>query len=475
MDHAIDRVPGRLAPLGLLGDARLTRLASRGDEGAFSAIFRRYNQPLYRYCRAITGNDEDAGDALQNTMIKAMRALPGEQRSIELKPWLFRVAHNEAVSVLRQRRPQAPLEESADAAIDGPEAGISEREEMRELMDDLHDLPGRQRAAVILRELNGLSYADIAAVFGTSTVAAKQAAYDGRLALQEYAQGRAMDCRTATRMISDGDRQLLRGRKLRGHLRSCSDCTTFKEALQTRRAQLAAIAPAMPATAMLALMQKLFGGGGSAGGGMIGTSAAAGKLAASAGAFKGAAVVAAVAVGAGAAGVSGARIAAGDAGQRPTPEVRAAEADPRGVQGRSAAARTSAADAAREAAGRTATRKSAPHERVRRDAHKKARRRHRRGARRAHRTARAPRARRNAGRRRRPASPRRPVAPRRAAPVRRVAAKPSPVTQVKPRQSPAPPPAAAPVEPAAPVAPAPAPIPGKDTRPLKKQLATPSR
>lgn len=150
-------MPGLPAPLGLLGDARLGRLAVRGDEGAFSALFRRYHQPLYRYCRAITGNDEDAGDALQNTMLKAMHALPGEQRSIELKPWLFRVAHNEAVPLLRQRKPQSPLEETADAAVAGPEDGISEREDVRELMEDLHDLPGCQRAAVILRELNGLS------------------------------------------------------------------------------------------------------------------------------------------------------------------------------------------------------------------------------------------------------------------------------------------------------------------------------
>ena len=328
MDHAIDRLPARLAPPGMLGDARLARLAARGDEAAFSAIFRRYHQQLYRYCRAITGNGEDASDALQNTMVKAMRSLPGEERAIELKPWLFRVAHNEAVSLLRQRKPQSELEESDGATVEGPEAGVADREDMRGLMDDLHDLPGRQRAAVILRELNGLSYADIGAVFGTSTVAAKQAAYDGRLALQDYAKGRAMDCETVTRALSDDDRHFVRGRKLRGHLRSCPDCAAFKGALEARRGQFAALAPALPATAAAALMGKLFGGGGgSAGGGAgLGISAAGGKLAASVGAFKGAAVVAVVAAGAGAgAGVGKAVLDAGNPGDGAAANVRAAE------------------------------------------------------------------------------------------------------------------------------------------------------
>lgn len=121
VENAIERVPSDLMPLSLLGDARLVRLASRGDEAAFAAIFRRYHQPLYRYCRAITGNGEDASDALQNTMVKAMRALPGERRAIELKPWLFSVAHNQSVSLLRRRPPDAaPEEESDGPAVDGP-------------------------------------------------------------------------------------------------------------------------------------------------------------------------------------------------------------------------------------------------------------------------------------------------------------------------------------------------------------------
>ncbi|HEY8836663.1 MAG TPA: sigma factor, partial [Dehalococcoidia bacterium] len=70
----------RAGTLRLASDARLVRIAVRGERRAFAAIFRRYHQELFRYCRAILGDGEEAADALQNTMVKVMRALPGESR-----------------------------------------------------------------------------------------------------------------------------------------------------------------------------------------------------------------------------------------------------------------------------------------------------------------------------------------------------------------------------------------------------------
>src|SRR2546423_12703915 len=101
-------VPG--AGLRLLSDDRLARRAAEGDEEAFANLYRRHHQALYRYCRAILGNSEDAADALQNTMAAALRALPGEQRAIRVKPWLYRIAHNESISILRRRPPHTGLE-----------------------------------------------------------------------------------------------------------------------------------------------------------------------------------------------------------------------------------------------------------------------------------------------------------------------------------------------------------------------------
>lgn len=96
--------PAANFPTRLLSDERLARLAASGDERAFEQIFVRHENELYRYCRAMLTQHEDAQDALQATMTSALRSLPGEKREIKLKPWLYRVAHNEAISILRRRK-----------------------------------------------------------------------------------------------------------------------------------------------------------------------------------------------------------------------------------------------------------------------------------------------------------------------------------------------------------------------------------
>src|SRR4029079_17801735 len=95
---------------GLLSDERLATLGSAGSAPAFAAIFARHHQALYGYCHSIVGNGHDAEDALQNTMVKALRKLPGETRQIALRPWLYRVAHNESISLIRRRRPESDLQ-----------------------------------------------------------------------------------------------------------------------------------------------------------------------------------------------------------------------------------------------------------------------------------------------------------------------------------------------------------------------------
>ena len=152
----------------LLSDERLVRRAAEGEERAFAAIFDRYHQPLYRYCAAIVGDPQDAQDALQNTMLKVLRALPGEGREIRLKPWLYRIAHNESIDLLRRRRDTREL--GAELAAPGPPLAeeLSARERLRQLLSDLDELPERQRGALVMRELAGLDFDGIATALGTS-------------------------------------------------------------------------------------------------------------------------------------------------------------------------------------------------------------------------------------------------------------------------------------------------------------------
>ena len=298
------------APAGfgrLLSDERLTRRAVGGDERAFAAIFRRYHQPLYRFCLAIVGNPEDAQDALQNTMMKVLRALPGEERKIELKPWLYRIAHNESIDLLRRRRESRPLDVEQAAPGYGLAEDVATRERLRRLLIDLRELPDRQREVLVMRELAGLDFDEIGSALETSSAVARQTLYEARLSLRQMEEGREMGCDEVTKALSDGDGRVTRRRDVRAHLRSCAGCRGFRDEIKGRRQDLAALAP-LPAVAAAGMLQGLIGGSQAAtGGGLAATlGGGAAKTIATSAAVKGVATVAVVAaVGVGAADRTG--------------------------------------------------------------------------------------------------------------------------------------------------------------------------
>jgi RNA polymerase sigma factor (sigma-70 family) len=271
--------------LSHLGDELLARYAARGNERAFAAIYERYHQPLYRYCRSILRNEIDAQDALQSTFVGALQALRREQRSAPLRPWLYRIAHNESISLLRRRSRDASDELDAQTLGVGAsvEQEVAERARWRSLVEDLSSLPDRQRGALLLRELNGLSHEEIAIALGTSIAAAKQSIFEARQALAEIAEGRAMSCEEIRQRISEGDRRVLRGRRVTAHLRHCAGCEAFALAIPDRRAQLRAFTPVLPsATAAALLAHSLHAAsshGGFSGASAAATAGAAGKAA----------------------------------------------------------------------------------------------------------------------------------------------------------------------------------------------------
>ncbi len=247
------------ATLRLRREGVLRSRAARGDAAAFAAVYERHHQALYRYCRSILRHEEDAQDALQSTFARAFAALQDERRDFDLKPWLFRIAHNEAISILRRRRETAELGDLPGDEGETEER-VSEREQLRELRHDLADLPDRQRSALVLRELNGLSHAEIGTVLDLSPSAVKQAIFEARTALFSCREGREMACHDVRRMLSDGDGRVLRGRGLRAHLRSCPDCRQFKRDLEQRPAVLRMLAPPLPTAGAAALLSQLLGG-----------------------------------------------------------------------------------------------------------------------------------------------------------------------------------------------------------------------
>jgi RNA polymerase sigma factor (sigma-70 family) len=300
-------------------ERRLARRAARGDRDAFTTIFRRFQQDLYRSCVALLGNSEDAQDALQNTMVKALGALPGERREIELKPWLYRIAHNESIDLIRRRRPTVALEDDGLPAGASLAEEVEMRHQLRQLLADVGELPERQRGALLMREAGGLEFEEIAAALGTTPAVARQTLYEARLGLREMEAGRKMECTAVTKALSDGDRRIRRRRDLGAHLKACPECRLFAAEIDSRRRALASISP-LPALAAAALLQGL-GGGGATSGAVVGSSATAasgtsagagltgavaGKAIGTATLLKGAATIAAVAaIGVGGADVGG--------------------------------------------------------------------------------------------------------------------------------------------------------------------------
>ena len=322
----------------------LTPGTSHGNDAALEAIYRDFHQPLYRFCLAIVGNGQDAEDALQNTMVKVLRALPGETRSIALKPWLYRIAHNESIDLLRRRRENVSLEASEPRVGEELAAQVENRERLRHLIADLAVLPGRQRETLLMREAAGLSFDEIGAALETSPAVARQTLYEARLGLRQMDAGREMECDAIAKALSDGDGRVRRRRDIRAHLRDCRECRRFAEEIDSRRTALAAISP-LPVAAAAAMLQGVVGGGsvggaaaggaaagaaaGTGGSGLVG--AAAVKSLGTATLLKGAATVAVVAaIGVGAADRGGLIHLGGNSGSKAPPaEPKVPGAEPK--------------------------------------------------------------------------------------------------------------------------------------------------
>lgn len=164
-------------------DRRLVKLVREGYEAAFEEIVRRYRKPLDRFAAAIVGGRSE--DVTQDAFSKALLALRGTTTEIELRPWLYRIVRNTALNEIRDSPP--PTEELGEAIPGGRSAAVEaeRREEIGELMGRLRALPEPQRAAIVMRELEGLSHEEIAAALGVSGSAARQAIYRARVSLRD--------------------------------------------------------------------------------------------------------------------------------------------------------------------------------------------------------------------------------------------------------------------------------------------------
>lgn len=163
-------------------DRRLVDLVRDGYDAAFEEIVRRYRRPLDRFAAAIVGGRSE--DVTQDAFSKALLALRGSEAEIELRPWLYRIVRNTALNDLRDNPAVTEQLSETIAGARSAAAEVESREELADLMERLRALPEPQRAALVMRELEGLSHEEIAAALGVSGGAARQTIYRARAALR---------------------------------------------------------------------------------------------------------------------------------------------------------------------------------------------------------------------------------------------------------------------------------------------------
>ena len=168
--------PARLARAPVLAtqsDDRLVDLVRAGHESAFETIVARYRAPLLRYAERFLPRDR-AEDAVQQAFVRAFDALPRDDTELNLRPWLYRIVHNTALNALRDRTLQhGDLPEDIDG-VEQPDQALERRQGLRDVLGAVAALPSRQRDAIVLRELEGRSYAEIATELGVSGGAVRQ-------------------------------------------------------------------------------------------------------------------------------------------------------------------------------------------------------------------------------------------------------------------------------------------------------------
>lgn len=167
-----------------MDDASLVRAAVLGDDAAFAAIVDRHGPSMFRFARRMLADDDDAGEAVQEAFISAWKNIESFQGRSTLRTWLFSLTHRRAADIRRRRRPiptddEILAERTVDALAD-PSRAVLEHDLLAALQTTLTALPWRQRAVWVLREIEELSYDEIAEALSMGPDAVRGQLYRAR-------------------------------------------------------------------------------------------------------------------------------------------------------------------------------------------------------------------------------------------------------------------------------------------------------
>ena len=313
MEASALRAPASLSRLSisapllrLRSDDQLLALFRAGADEAFNVLHDRYRQRLFAYVRQMLAaqSRQDAEDVLQDVFVRAFGALRADERPVNVRAWLYRVAHNRCIDHLRRPMPApADIFEMSRTPLHDPLEDAQRREDLRRLVTDVGRLPEQQRSALLMREIDGMSYADLAAALDVTVPAVKSLLVRARLGLVEAAEARSTDCAVIREdLVAAYDRGVKASGRARRHMRECAGCREYRSALRSVRSSFAALTPGAGAAALAAKLFGIGGGWAAAGGAAAGGGGAAATGAAAVGgatACKVAAVVCAAALTAG--------------------------------------------------------------------------------------------------------------------------------------------------------------------------------
>lgn len=218
---------------------------------AFEALYARHQPAVLSFCRHLTGSREDAEDAVQHTFLAAYRQLVEGGTDLDLRPWLFTVARNRCLSLLRARREAVAGDpEVVSPSFDGLAAEVERRQELRDLVRDMGRLPEPQRAALVLSQLDALSYREIGGVLEVSPEKVKALVFQARSSLVSSREARDASCVDIREQIATARGSSLRRRLLRRHVSHCSGCRDYETAVLGQRRDLEVLLPVVPSAGL---------------------------------------------------------------------------------------------------------------------------------------------------------------------------------------------------------------------------------
>jgi len=249
-------------------EARLAHAAAAGDGAAFATLYDRYEGRIFNFCNRLLGSRDDAADATQDAFLKVLQRLPKlEGRDLNFSAYLFTAARNASYDMIGKRKRAEPTDEVPEPSGDREPGDLHVDPERAAMLTSLQDdvreangrLPERQREVLALRELEELSYDEIAEIMDMNRNSVAQLISRARISLRDELRGTALasiaatspDCERALPLIAmRRDRQLKDPEDrawLAEHLETCETCRAAQEAMQEAGISYRAWLPILPA------------------------------------------------------------------------------------------------------------------------------------------------------------------------------------------------------------------------------------